>query len=113
MRMAVMAHAGASGIMVEDERPLGRLVDLRTDFVADFVGVSSLATLTLLFNGVDFEGVFCSALGVGAAFEGVRPPTVALAGVFCAEAARGGVPATEPLAGRFRPAELDARERSR
>ena len=107
-----MAHAGASGIMVEDERPFGRLADLRTDFVTDFVGVSSLATLTLLFSGVDFEGVFCSARGVGAAFEGVRP-TVALTGVFCEDAARGGVPATEPLADLLIPAELDASERSR
>lgn len=109
VRMAVMAQAGASGILVEGARPFGRLRDFRTDFE----GVPSLATLTLLFKGVDFEGVFCSARGVGAAFEGVLPPTNALVGVVCAEAVRAGVPATEPLADRLMPVELDERDRSR
>lgn len=77
VRIAVIAHAGASGMTVEAERPLGRAMGFRTDLV----GVPSLATLTLLFKGVDLEGVFCKPRGVGAAFEGVRPPTVALAGV--------------------------------
>ena len=77
MRIAVIAHAGASGITVEAERPLGRDMGFRTDLD----GVPSLATLTLLFKGVDLEGVFCKPRGVGAAFEGVRPLAVALVGV--------------------------------
>lgn len=56
VRIAVIAHAGASGIIVEVVIPLGCA---ENDFFADFDGVPSLlATLTLLFRGVDLEGVF-------------------------------------------------------
>lgn len=108
VRMAVITQAGASGMMVEPEMPLGRAgVDFRE-------GVSSLlAALTLLFRGVDLEGVFWSPRGVGAGFEGVFPVPDALVGVVWAEAARYGVPETEPLAERLIPAELAERDRSR
>lgn len=72
---------------------------------------SLLATLTLLFKGVDLEGVFWSPRGVGAALEGLFLTADALLGVVFAE--RGGVPETEPLAERLTPAELAERDRSR
>lgn len=72
-----------------------------------------MATLTLRFKGVDLEGVFWRPRGVGAALEGVFALAVVFLGVVCAEAVREGVPETEPLADRLRPAELAERERSR
>lgn len=71
-----------------------------------------MATLTLRFKGVDLEGLFWRPRGVGTALEGVFALAV-LIGVVCAEAVREGVPETEPLADRLRPAELAERERSR
>lgn len=63
VRIAAMAHAGASGIIVEDAS-FGRLGAV---FRADLEGDSRLlATLTLLFKGVYFEGVFWRPRGVGA-----------------------------------------------
>lgn len=107
VRMATIAHAGASGIFVEPE-PLGVPdVALR----ADLDGVPSFATLILLFKGVDLEGVFCRPRGVGAALEGVRPP--ALVGVVWADAVREGVPGADPLADRLIPLELAVRDRSK
>lgn len=56
VRIAVMTHAGASGMTVEPERPFGRSgATLR----ADLVGDSSLsATLKLLFSGDVLDGEF-------------------------------------------------------
>ena len=76
VRIAVITHAGASGIMVDPEIPAGWL---EVSFRADLEGVPSLDTLTLLCKGVDLEGVFWRPRGVGAAFDGLRPP---LLGVF-------------------------------
>lgn len=91
--------------------PFGRdTVDLRADLEGD---ASVLATLTLLFNGVDFEGVFCRPRGVGAGFEGVLRTVEPLVGVVCAEAVRDGVPETEPLAERLTPLELAVSDLSR
>lgn len=110
VRIATITHAGASGMILEPVCSLGRAsVCLR----ADLEGVPSLATLTLRFRGVDFEGVFCKARGVGAGLEGVRPPTDALVGVFWAEAVREGVPGAEPLADRLTPVELAVSDRSK
>lgn len=79
VRIAVIAHAGASGIIVEPASPLGRSWKV---FRADFDGDPSLlATLTLRFKGVDLEGVFWRPRGVGAAFEGVLLAAAALVGV--------------------------------
>lgn len=65
----------------------------------------------LRFRGVGFEGVFCSPRGVGAtALDGMF---LAFVGVVCVDPARDGDPATDPLADRFIPAELAARDRSR
>lgn len=65
VRIAAMAHAGASGMIVELERPFGRLdVGFRADLEGD---PSSLETLRLRFKGVDFEGVCWRPRGVGAA----------------------------------------------
>lgn len=70
--------------------------------------------LILRFKGVDFEGVFCSPRGVGAdALEGVFLAVMPFVGVACVEPARDGVPATDPVAERLRPVELDMRDRSR
>jgi hypothetical protein len=108
VRIAVITHAGASGMIVELESPLGLSgAALR----ADFDGEPSLfATLTLRFNGVDLDGVFWRPRGVGAALEGVFP---VLVGVVCVEPALEGVPGIEPLAERLIPAELAERELSR
>ena len=70
--------------------------------------------LILRFKGVDLEGVFCSPRGVGAtALEGVSLAVPPFVGVVCVEPAREGVPGTDPLVERLRPAELDVRDRSR
>lgn len=54
--MAVIAQSGASGILVEPEMPRWRQTVV---FRADFDGEPRFfATLTLLFNGVDLQGVF-------------------------------------------------------
>lgn len=67
--------------------------------------------LMLRFNGVDFDGVFCSPRGVGAtALEGVF---LGLVGVVCVEPALDGDPTTDTLADRLTLAELAARDRSR
>lgn len=110
VRIAVIAHAGASGIIVDFVIPLGSAAK---DFLADFDGeLSLLATLTLLFSGVDLEGVFWRPRGVGAALLGDRVRAEALVGVVCPDAARDGEPATDPLAERFIPVELAERDLS-
>lgn len=56
VRIAVITHAGASGMIVELESSLdcaGTI--LRADLDGD---TSLFATLTLRFNGVDLDGVF-------------------------------------------------------
>lgn len=65
----------------------------------------------LRFNGVDFEGVFCSPRGVGAtALAGL---SLAFVGVVLAELTRDGDPATDTLPDRLTLAELAVRDRSR
>jgi len=111
VRMAVITQAGASGMMVDPVTSLGR-ADVTV--LADFEGLSRLfAVLMLRFKGVDFEGVFCSPRGVGAAaLEGVF--LAALVGVVFAELMmRVGDPDTDPLADRLMPAELVVKDRSR
>ena len=79
VRIAVMTHAGASGMIVEPARPRDRSWK---DFRADFDGEPRLfATLTLRFKGVDLEGVFWRPRVVWAALEGVFPETAAFVGV--------------------------------
>lgn len=108
VRIAVITHAGASGMIVELASPLDRSgAALRADFDGD---ASLLATLTLRFNGVDLDGVFWRPRGVGAALEGVLR---VLVGVVCVDPDLDGVPGIEPLAERFIPAELAERELSR
>lgn len=109
VRMAVITHSGASGMMVEPIASLRRGV---ASFLAVLEGLSRLfAILMLRFKGVDFEGVFWRPRGVGAtALEGVF---LTLVGVVCVEPAREGDPATDTLADRLRLAELAARDRSR
>lgn len=112
VRIAAMAHAGASGIIVEEDTSLGRLGAV---FRADLEGDSRLlATLTLLFKGVDLEGVFWRPRGVGAtALVGEWPAGDALVGVDWTDLERVGVPGAEPLAERLTPAELAERDLSR
>lgn len=108
VRIALITHAGASGIIVELVRPWDRCgAALRADLDGD---PSLLATLTVRFNGVDLEGVFWRPRGVGATLEGVFP---VLVGVVCVEPLLDGVPGIEPLAERLIPAELAERELSR
>lgn len=109
VRIAVITQAGASGIIVDVDNPLGRPgVDIRADLEGD---ARWLAALTLLFKGVDLDGVFCRPRNVGAAFEGVSSNPDALVGVVCAEPARDGVP--ETLAERLIPVALGARDWSK
>ena len=111
VRIAVITQAGASVMIVELDSPLGRP---GVHFRADLEGEARwFATLTLLFKGVDLDGVFCRPRGVGAAFEGVFPIPENLVGVVGAEPVRDGVPETEPLAERLTPAELEVRDRSK
>lgn len=108
VRIAVITHAGASGMIVELDSPLDCA---ETTLRADLDGDPSLfATLTLRFNGVDLDGVFWRPRGVGATLDGVFP---VLVGVVCVEPALDGVPGTEPLAERLMPTELAERDLSR
>lgn len=112
VRMAVITQAGASGTIVDSWVSLIRVT---VAFLADFVGLSRrLAVLILRFNGVGFDGVFCSPRGVSAiALEGVFLTIAPFVGVVGAEPARDGVPGTEALADRLILAELAASDRSR
>jgi hypothetical protein len=112
VRMAVITQAGASGMLVDLIRSMGRDVE---DFFANFEGLARLfAVLILLFSGVDFEGECWSPRGVGATiFVGLFLAGVPFVGVVCVEPARDGVPGAEPLTERLRPAELAVRDRSR
>jgi hypothetical protein len=110
-RMAVIAQAGASGIIVEAVMPRGWAAnDLRADLDGE---PSLLATLTLLFSGVDLEGVFWRPRGVGATFVGDCARVDALVGVILEAPDRDGEPATDPLAERFIPVEMAERDLSR
>jgi hypothetical protein len=110
--MAVITQAGASGMLVDPVRSMGRAVEV---FLANFEGLPKLfAVLILLFNGVDFEGECCSPRGVGATiFVGLVMAAAPFVGVVWVEPARDGVPGAEPLAERLGPVELVVRDRSR
>lgn len=62
-----ITHDGASGIIVEPGRPLGRIL-------FDLWGVLDDESVppNARFNGVDLLGVFWSPRGVAAVFDGVR-----------------------------------------
>ena len=111
LRMEFITQAGASGIIEAPEIPLGRkLVNVRG--VREAEGLSG--RVVDRFKGVDLLGVFWRPRGVAvAALDGVRVGRDSFVGVDGVEPAREGVPGAEPLAGRFVPAVLGVRERSR
>lgn len=112
VRMFVITHPEASGIIVEDERPFGRIIPV---FCADCgYAVCLGAPLAVLFRGVDLLGVFWSPRGVVAfPLEGVRSNS--FLGVDGLDVAREGVPGTEPgpPTERFISAMLLVSDRSR
>lgn len=112
VRIEVITHPGASGIIVDPGRPLG------LTFFSDLCGVRAgeSTPLSALFNGVGLLGVFWSPRGVPGAtvFDGVRDSAVlSFVGVDGFDPARVGVPGADPLAKRLTAAELEPRDRSR
>lgn len=109
VRIESMTHAGASGIFIEPERPLGRTRSKR-GVGRDGNAVPSISR----FKGVDLLGVCGNPRGVGIGFVGDLAVVLAfLVGVDGTDPEREGVPDAEPLAERFTSAELDARDLSR
>lgn len=109
IRIESKTHAGASGIIVEPGRPLGRIRSKR-GVGRDGNAVPSISR----FNGVDLLGVCGSPRGVGRGFDGVLAVVLEpFVGVDGTDPEREGVPGAEPLADRLTSAVLDARDRSR
>lgn len=109
VRIEVIAQPGASGIIVELERPLGRIF-------SDLCGVGREGEVVLLmdrFSGVDLLGVFWSPRGVVVGFDGVRVVLDSFVGVDGPDPERVGVPGAEPLADRLTDVVLDVKDRSR
>ena len=111
VRTESITHPGASGIIVEPGRPLGRIRSKRCGVGRDGDPVPENSR----FNGVDLLGVCWSPRGVGTGFDGVRVVVVlgSFVGVDGTVPEREGVPGAEPLADRLTGVVLDARDRSR
>lgn len=111
VRTESITHPGASGIIVEPGRPLGRIRSKRSGVGRDGDAVPENSR----FNGVDLPGVCCSPRGVGTGFDGVLVVVVldSFVGVDGTDPEREGVPGADPLADRLTDAVLDARDLSR
>lgn len=103
VRMEVITQLGASGMMVEPERPFARNLGIFWGR-GDGEGLSLSVCERARLRGVDFVGVFCwccwccipRGVAVAAVFDGVL--CVPFLGVDGADPARDGVPGAEALA---------------
>lgn len=115
VRMEVITQLGASGMMVEPERPFVRNLGIFWGR-GDGEGLSASVCESARLRGVDFVGVFCwcnccwccccipRGVAVAVVFDGVL--CVPFLGVEGADPARDGVPGAEALARAF-PVERD------
>lgn len=105
VRMEVITQLGASGMIVEPERPFARNLGIFWGR-GDGEGLSLSVCERARLRGVDFVGVFCwwccccccspRGVAVAAVFDGVL--CVPFLGVDGADPARDGVPGAEALA---------------